>query len=60
MPKDRWVFTRDSVEFGRAINLIDAIFGFCLTLLVTTLEVPPADAWVSVPALLSKIGRAHV
>ena len=53
MAKDRWVFARDSVEFGRAINLIDAIFGFCLTLLVTTLEVPPAEAWVSVPALLS-------
>lgn len=53
MAKDRWVFARDSVEFGRAINLIDAIFGFSLTLLVTTLEVPPAESWVSVRALLS-------
>jgi uncharacterized membrane protein len=51
--KDRWVFARDSVEFGRAVNLIDAIFGFSLTLLVTTLEVPPAESWVSVQALLS-------
>ena len=53
MAKDRWVFARDSVEFGRAVNLIDAIFGFSLTLLVTTLEVPPAESWVSVQALLS-------
>lgn len=52
MAHDRWVFGRDTVEFGRAINLIDAIFGFSLTLLVTSLEVPPAPAWVSVRALL--------
>jgi uncharacterized membrane protein len=49
---DRWTFGRDTVEFGRAINLIDAIFGFSLTLLVTTLEVPPAPAWTSLPALM--------
>ncbi len=52
MARDRWVFNRDTVEFGRAINLIDAIFGFSLTLLVTTLEVPAAEAWVSPRALL--------
>lgn len=52
LPKDRWSFARDSIEFGRAVNLIDAIFGFSLTLLVTTLEVPPAAAWVSLSALL--------
>ena len=52
MARDRWVFSRDTIEFGRAINLIDAIFGFSLTLLVTTLDVPPATAWVSLPALL--------
>lgn len=46
------VFDRDSIEFGRAVNLIDAIFGFCLTLLVTTLVVPPAAAWVSLGGLL--------
>lgn len=49
---DRWVFPRDSIEFGRAINLIDAIFGFSLTLLVTSLQVPPAEGWVSLRALL--------
>lgn len=52
MAHDRWVFGRDTIEFARAITLIDAIFGFSLTLLVTTLEVPPADAWVSPRALL--------
>ena len=53
MAHDRWVFNKDTVEFGRALNLIDAIFGFSLTLLVTTLQVPPAAAWVSVRALLN-------
>lgn len=52
MASDRWVFLRDTVEFGRAVNMMDAIFGFSLTLLVTTLEVPPAEAWVSPRALL--------
>lgn len=52
MASDRWVFARDTVEFGRAVNLMDAIFGFALTLLVTTLEVPPAAAWESPGALL--------
>lgn len=50
---NRWVFRRDTMEFGRALNLIDAIFGFSLTLLVTTLDVPPAAAWESLHALLS-------
>ena len=49
----RWVFRRDTMEFGRALSLIDAIFGFSLTLLVTSLDVPPAAAWESLHALLS-------
>lgn len=52
MAGNRWVFGRGTVEFDRSVNLIDAIFGFSLTLLVTTLEVPPASAWVSLPALM--------
>lgn len=52
MAADRWVFDRDTIEFGRAINLIDAIFGFSLTLLVTNLQVPSAGGWVSVKALM--------
>ena len=50
--RNRWVFPRDGMEFGRALNLIDAIFGFSLTLLVTTLEVPPAAAWANLGTLL--------
>lgn len=47
------VFPRDTTEFDRALNFVDAIFGFSVTLLVTTLQVPPAEAWQSLPALLS-------
>ena len=47
------VFARDTTEFDRALNFVDAIFGFSVTLLVTTLEVPPAEAWKSPSALLS-------
>ncbi|MGI9125660.1 MAG: TMEM175 family protein [Mycobacterium sp.] len=53
MAAERGVFQRDTVEFGRALNLIDAIFGFSLTLLVTTLDVPPAESWKSISAVLS-------
>lgn len=45
-------FSRDSIEFGRALSFVDAIFGFSVTLLVTTLQVPPAAAWSSIGALL--------
>lgn len=45
-------FPRDSAEFGRALSFIDAIFGFSVTLLVTTLQVPPREAWTSLGALL--------
>lgn len=47
------VFARDTAEFDRALNFVDAIFGFSVTLLVTTLQVPPAEAWQSLGALLS-------
>lgn len=46
------VFLRDTTEFNRALSFIDAIFGFSLTLLVTTLQVPPAEAWTSLHSLL--------
>ena len=46
------VFERGSSEFDRALNFIDAIFGFSVTLLVTTLDVPPAAAWQSLRSLL--------
>lgn len=40
------------MEFGRAMNLMDAIFGFALTLLVTALEVPKPAEWESLKTLL--------
>lgn len=46
------VFERGSSEFDRALNFVDAIFGFSVTLLVTTLDVPPAAAWQSLRSLL--------
>ena len=46
------VFARDTSEFDRALNFIDAIFGFSITLLVTNLDIPSGQAWQSVSALL--------
>lgn len=51
-PSGTRVFLRDTTEFNRALSFIDAIFGFSLTLLVTTLQVPPAEAWTSLDSLL--------
>lgn len=45
-------FSRDSTEFDRSLNFVDAIFGFSATLLVTSLDVPPAEEWRSLRALL--------
>lgn len=45
-------FPRDSTEFDRSLNFVDAIFGFSATLLVTTLDVPPAEEWKSLGSLL--------
>lgn len=48
----RGVYERGTAEFDRALSSIDAIFGFSVTLLVTTLDVPPAEAWQSLSSLL--------
>ena len=48
-----WFYERESVEFIRAMTLMDAIFGFALTLLVVDLEVPPPAEWQSLHTLLS-------
>ena len=45
-------YRRDTTEFDRSLNFVDAIFGFSATLLVTTLDVPPAEQWRSIGALL--------
>ena len=51
-PKNKATFARDSTEFDRSLSFVDAIFGFSATLLVTTLDVPPAEEWKSLSALL--------
>jgi uncharacterized membrane protein len=47
------VYERGTAEFDRALSFIDAIFGFSVTLLVTTLDVPPAEAWRNLGSLLN-------
>ena len=46
------VYERGTSEFDRALSFVDAIFGFSVTLLVTTLDVPPAAAWRNLSSLL--------
>lgn len=50
------VYVRDSSEYGRSLGFFDAIYGFALTLLIANLDIPPAAAWASVPALLDAVG----
>lgn len=50
--RQRREFPRDTAEFDRSLNFVDAIFGFSATLLVTTLDVPPAEEWKSLGVLL--------
>lgn len=45
-------FDRSSVEFGRGVSFFDAIYGFAITLLITNIDLPPAQAWSSLSALL--------
>ena len=46
-------FEREGAEFGRGLGFLDAIYGFAITLLVTNIDLPPADAWKSVGSLLA-------
>lgn len=46
------LYLRGTSEYDRALAFIDAIFGFSITLLVTTLDVPPAADWTSLGSLL--------
>ena len=47
------VYPRGSTEFDRALAFTDAIFGFSITLLIASVDVPPDDAWKSVHSLLA-------
>ena len=46
-------YPRDSIEFGRALAFIDAIFGFSITLLIAAVDVPPDGSWTSLHTLLA-------
>lgn len=39
--------------FGRDISYIDAVYGFAATLLISNVDAPPAEAWVSLDALVA-------
>jgi uncharacterized membrane protein len=45
-------YRRGSAEFDRGVSFFDAIYGFAITLLIVSVDVPPAKAWRSVHALL--------
>lgn len=45
-------YGRGSAEFDRGVSFFDAIYGFAITLLITAIDLPPANAWRSLPALL--------
>jgi uncharacterized membrane protein len=47
--KSRW--TRDDLEFARAVTFFDAIFAFSVTLLITTVDDFTPAAWSSLDAL---------
>jgi uncharacterized membrane protein len=47
------VYSKESTEFDRGIQFFDAIYGFAITLLITTVHLPAAAAWRSLPALLN-------
>ena len=51
MVKRGW-FDREGSEFGRGIGFFDAIYGFAITLLIANVDLPPAEAWQSLGALL--------
>ncbi len=44
---------RETSEFDRGLSFFDAIYGFAITLLITSLHLPGRAAWQSVPALLN-------
>jgi uncharacterized membrane protein len=45
-------YGRGSAEFDRGVSFFDAVYGFAITLLITSVDVPPAKAWRTLHALL--------
>lgn len=44
---------RETSEFDRGLSFFDAIYGFAITLLTTSLHLPDREAWRSLPALMN-------
>ncbi len=49
-------YERDTSNFDRAVGFFDAVYGFSLTLLVTTIDVTDVQAWQSLGELLAADG----
>src|SRR5690625_3838676 len=49
-------YQRDTSNFDRAVGFFDAVYGFALTLLVTTIEVTDPQAWQSLGNLVAADG----
>jgi uncharacterized membrane protein len=45
-------YGRGSAEFDRGVSFFDAVYGFAITLLITTVHPPGPKAWASVSTLL--------
>jgi len=49
-------YERDTSNFDRALGFFDAVYGFALTLLVTTIDITDVQAWQSLGDLLAADG----
>lgn len=49
-------YERDTSNFDRAVGFFDAVYGFALTLLVTTIDITDVQAWQSLGNLLAADG----
>ena len=49
-------YPRDSSSYDRALGFFDAVYGFALTLLVTTIDITGSATWESPGALISSNG----
>jgi uncharacterized membrane protein len=46
------LYRRGSAEFDRGVSFFDAVYGFAITLLITTVHIPAAKYWHSLRSLL--------
>ncbi len=53
-------YARDSSSYDRGLGFFDAVYGFALTLLVTTVDVTGIDEWESLGAFLDANGSQLV